>query len=74
MSRRFGAYFDSDAARVRDSLKAASNQVLAAPNAVRKTAWAEKLAPINAAYVAGVPNGQAILDQYRQLLAAAKTK
>jgi TRAP-type C4-dicarboxylate transport system substrate-binding protein len=74
VTRSFGAYFDSDVARVRDGVKNQSGQVLAAPTAERTAAWREKLEPIDAAYVAGVPGGQAILDQYRQLLAAAKTK
>ncbi|HXR87406.1 MAG TPA: TRAP transporter substrate-binding protein [Stellaceae bacterium] len=74
ISRSFGAYFDSDVARVRGEVKNASGQVLAEQTSERKAAWREKLEPINAAYVAGVPNGQAILDQYRQLLAAAKAK
>ncbi len=74
LSRSFGAYFDRDAARVRDGVKTAPGQVLTAPSTERSAQWEKTLAPIDAAYVAGVPNGQAILDQYRQLLAAAKTK
>jgi TRAP-type transport system periplasmic protein len=74
VSRSFGAYFDRDVARVRDGVKSGSGQVIAEQTPERKAAWRDKLEPINAAYVAGVPGGQAILDQYRQLLAAAKTK
>lgn len=74
LSRSFGAYFDSDAARVRDGVRSASGQVLTAPSTERSAQWEKSVAPIDAAYVASVPNGQAILDQYRQLLAAAKTK
>lgn len=73
-SRTFGAYFDNDAIRIRNSLKQASGQSLAAPDAKRKTAWAEKIEPIDTAYAASVPNGAVILDQYRQLLTAAKAK
>ena len=36
--------------------------------------WRGELDPIDASYVNGVPNGPAILESYRQLLAAAKTK
>ena len=61
-------------ARVRDGVRNASGQILTAPSADRSAQWEKSVAPIDAAYVASVPNGQAILDQYRQLLAAAKTK
>jgi TRAP-type C4-dicarboxylate transport system substrate-binding protein len=73
-SRSFGAYFDGDAARVRDDVKNAAGQVLTAPTADRSAQWSKTLAPIDAAYVASVPDGQAILDSYRQLLVAAKAK
>ncbi|HLI21197.1 MAG TPA: TRAP transporter substrate-binding protein [Stellaceae bacterium] len=73
-SRRFGAYFDQDAARVRDDVKAASGQVVTAPSAPLSAAWRSKLEPVDSGYVGGVPNGQAILASYRQLLAAAKAK
>ena len=74
LSRSFGAYFDGDAARVRDAVKSAPDQVVSAPTAARSAQWEKTLGPIDAAYVGGVPDGQAILDQYRQLLVAAKTK
>ncbi|HEY3918294.1 MAG TPA: TRAP transporter substrate-binding protein DctP [Stellaceae bacterium] len=71
-SRAFGAYLDGDAARVRDNVKTAPQQVLTAPDATRAAAWRDKLAKVDADYVNTVPSGQAILDSYRQLLAAAK--
>jgi TRAP-type C4-dicarboxylate transport system substrate-binding protein len=68
-SRAFGAYFDHDAARVRDGVKAAPDQVVTAPGPDLTAQWRAKLDPVDAAYVAGVPDGKAILDSYRQLLA-----
>lgn len=73
-SRAFGAYLDGDAARVRDGVKTAPGQVLTAPSDQRSAQWHDQLAPIDAAYINRVPNGQAILDSYRRLLAAAKAK
>lgn len=73
-SRAFGAYLDGDAARVRDAVKTAPQQVLTPPDPARATAWREKLAALDADYVKTVPSGQAILDSYRQLLAASKAK
>lgn len=70
-SGAFGAYLDGDAARVRDNIKGASQQVLTTADT---PAWQDKLAKVDADYVKTVPNGQAILDSYRQLLAAAKAR
>lgn len=72
-SRVFGAYLDGDAARVRDNVKS-GGQPVAAPDAAHETQWRDKLAPVDEAYVKSVPNGAAILQSYRQLLAAAKAK
>lgn len=71
-SRVFGAYLDQDAARVRANVKAAG-QTVAAPDAAQMQ-WRDKLDPVDARYVDGVPNGAAILASYRRLLAAAKAK
>jgi TRAP-type C4-dicarboxylate transport system substrate-binding protein len=73
-ARTFGAYFDQDAARVRDGVKAAAGQVVTAPTVQLSADWRAKLEPVDADYVKGVPNGEAILASYRQLLAAAKAK
>lgn len=73
-SRAFGAYLDGDAARVRNGLKTAPQQVITAPSAAMSEAWRAKLDPVDAAYVKGVPDGATILASYRQLLAAAKAK
>jgi TRAP-type C4-dicarboxylate transport system substrate-binding protein len=73
MSRRFGAYLDGDAKRVRDSVKAAAQQTVTAPSPERSAQWRDKLTPADMAYVNGVPNGAAIFASYRQLLATAKT-
>lgn len=72
MSRSFGAYLDGDAKRVRDGVKAASQQTVTEPSAERSAQWREKLEPANAAYVKSVPDGEAIFASYRQLLASAK--
>ena len=71
-SRSFGAYFDRDAARVRDGVKAASGQTVTAPSAALSARWRDKLEPVDTAYVKSVPDGKAILDSYRKLVAAAK--
>ena len=73
-SRFFGAYLDKDAARVRDGIKAASDQVLTAQPAERTTQWRTSVQPVVEAYVEGVTNGKGILDRYRGLLAEAKPK
>jgi TRAP-type C4-dicarboxylate transport system substrate-binding protein len=73
-ARTFGAYFDQDAARVRDGVKVAAGQVVTAPTAQLSADWHSKLEPVDADYVKGVPNGEAFLASYRQLLAAAKAK
>ncbi len=72
-SRRFGAYFDGDAARVRDGVKGTDKQLVVSPSDAVSAQWRQKVEPVDAAYIAGVPDGQAILDRYRALLAAAKT-
>jgi TRAP-type transport system periplasmic protein len=73
-SRNFGAYLDKDAARVRDGVKTANDQILVAPTAERTTQWRSAVQPVTDGYVGGVPNGKAILDAYRGLLAQAKAK
>jgi len=74
MSRSFGAYLDGDAKRVRDAVKATSDQSVTEPTAARSATWRDKVTPNDTAYVNGVPNGPAIFATYQQLLAAAKSR
>jgi TRAP-type C4-dicarboxylate transport system substrate-binding protein len=74
MSRSFGAYLDGDAKRVRDAVKATSDQSVTEPTAARSAEWRNKVTPNDTAYVNSVPNGPAIFATYNQLLAAAKSR
>ena len=74
MSRSFGAYLDGDAKRVRDAVKATSDQSVTEPTAARSATWRDKVTPNDTAYVNSVPNGPAIFATYQQLLAAAKSR
>jgi TRAP-type C4-dicarboxylate transport system substrate-binding protein len=69
LSRRHGAFNDSEDQRARGILSAMPDQQLIEPTPAQHEMFKRRLAPVAEEWAKSMPNGQAVLAKYREILA-----